>query len=72
MKLHKKSVFHMSHGKTLLHLDLEDMEAAGFRTDGLTEDKFNEVWHNLARYYDANWLELVSDACESAGMERNS
>ena len=57
-------------GKTLLHLSPCDIKDAGFKVDGITRDQFDAVWHNLAKYYDTNWLELVADACESAGLER--
>jgi len=57
-------------GKTLLHLGPCDIEDAGFKTDGMTKDQFDMVWRNLAKYYDSNWLELVADACENAGLER--
>lgn len=70
MKLHKTASYHLAHGRTLLHLDLGDIEAAGFKSEAVSEDLFNHIWSNLAKYYDANWLELVADACENAGLER--
>lgn len=60
----------MRYGRTVLHLDLDDIEAAGFKTDGMTEQKFNRIWNNLTRYYDANWLGMVAEACEGAGIEQ--